>query len=149
MEIVLLIVLVYIVLSILEKRSEHTEHVTKESRDYPKVSYIKPGSTPKELAKALGVSDKTLRAWLRKTYPRHSVQKGDWWYLTEDQIRAAKIKFKYSKGRKRRIVGSRRKVKPLGDPKSNLDPISYTKYVACPVCGNQRMYRKNMGTCCE
>jgi hypothetical protein len=46
--------------------------------------------TPDELAGELEISGKTLRAWLRRTYPRHDVDESTRWLLTHDQIAAAR-----------------------------------------------------------
>lgn len=46
--------------------------------------------TPLELAAQLGVSAKTLRAWLRRQYPRSPIEHGQRWYLDADQVAAAR-----------------------------------------------------------
>lgn len=46
--------------------------------------------TPVELAAELGISDKTLRQWLRTTYPRPRGSEGASWVLTPEQIDAAR-----------------------------------------------------------
>jgi hypothetical protein len=46
--------------------------------------------TPSELARELGISPKTLRAWLRETYSRKPHERYERWRLTEEQIRAAR-----------------------------------------------------------
>ena len=46
--------------------------------------------TPNQLADELGISAKTLRAWLRRNWPRSVAERGTEWELTIDQIRAAR-----------------------------------------------------------
>jgi hypothetical protein len=46
--------------------------------------------TPVELAAELGISDKTLRQWLRTTYPRPRGSEGASWVLTSEHIDAAR-----------------------------------------------------------
>jgi hypothetical protein len=46
--------------------------------------------TPSELAQELGISPKTLRAWLRETYSRRPHERYERWLLSEEQIRAAR-----------------------------------------------------------
>jgi hypothetical protein len=46
--------------------------------------------TPNQLADELGISPKTLRAWLRRNWPRSVGQRGTEWELTIEQIRAAR-----------------------------------------------------------
>jgi predicted site-specific integrase-resolvase len=48
---------------------------------------------PEELAKALGVSGKTLRGWLRRRFPRAAAEKSKWWTLTSAQEEAARLRF--------------------------------------------------------
>ncbi len=48
---------------------------------------------PEKLAAKLGISGKTLRAWLRRTYPRKPVLKGVSWILTDEQIQAARARW--------------------------------------------------------
>jgi hypothetical protein len=48
---------------------------------------------PNDLATQLGVSAKSLRAWLRRTYPRSSVDHSTRWNLTETQLAAASAHF--------------------------------------------------------
>ena len=49
--------------------------------------------TPGELAIELGISPKTLRAWLRETFPRPASQKNTSWLLTPEIVRAARARF--------------------------------------------------------
>ncbi len=49
---------------------------------------------PEELATRLGVSGKTLRAWLRSRYPRSDVERGRRWNLTQAQVAAATSHFR-------------------------------------------------------
>ena len=51
---------------------------------------------PDQLASQLGVSGKTIRAWLRKNFPRPPVDKGQPWSLTEEQVVAVRNHFKQS-----------------------------------------------------
>lgn len=46
--------------------------------------------SPVRLSAELGISDKTLRAWLRREFPRHLGDKGSSWWMTPDQIAAAR-----------------------------------------------------------
>jgi hypothetical protein len=48
---------------------------------------------PNDLATQLGVSAKSLRAWLRRTYPRSSIDHSTRWNLTETQVAAASAHF--------------------------------------------------------
>ena len=45
---------------------------------------------PGELAAELEISGRTLRRWLRDTYPRSASEKGSQWDLTHDQVAAAR-----------------------------------------------------------
>lgn len=49
--------------------------------------------TPNRLAAELGISPKSLRAWLRRTYPRPESQKHSEWYLTPDVVAAVRAHF--------------------------------------------------------
>jgi hypothetical protein len=49
--------------------------------------------TPSVLADELGVSPKTIRAWLRHVYPRDPAAAWTEWSLTEDQVDAARERF--------------------------------------------------------
>jgi hypothetical protein len=48
---------------------------------------------PNDLADALGIDGRRLRAWLRQTYPRPRREHGSSWMLTDEQIAAAKVRF--------------------------------------------------------
>lgn len=48
---------------------------------------------PEELAKALGIGGKKLRAWLRECFPRPTNEKGGAWSMTPAQIKAAEEHF--------------------------------------------------------
>lgn len=48
--------------------------------------------TPKDLARELGVSSKTIRAWLRIEYPR-AAEHGLAWHLDQDQAAAVRARF--------------------------------------------------------
>jgi hypothetical protein len=48
-------------------------------------------TTPTELAGELGISPKTLRTWLRATYPRF--EPGRRWELSPDQVQAARTRW--------------------------------------------------------
>lgn len=54
-----------------------------------------------ELAAELVISDKTLRQWLRTTYPRHVGARGTSWLLTQEQIDAAKGRWSMGRVRNR------------------------------------------------
>jgi len=49
--------------------------------------------SPNQLADELGISPKTLRAWLRREYPRDTAAKWSSWELTIDQIAAARARW--------------------------------------------------------
>jgi hypothetical protein len=49
--------------------------------------------SPDELAHELGISPKTLRAWLRERYPRPAHIKNTPWQLTAAQIESARARF--------------------------------------------------------
>ena len=49
--------------------------------------------TPPDLAIELGIDPKTLRAWLRKTFPRSRLDHGQPWWLSPDQVAAARGHF--------------------------------------------------------
>jgi hypothetical protein len=46
--------------------------------------------TPDQLAAELGITPKTLRAWLRRNFPRSAAQKGSSWTLTRKHANAAR-----------------------------------------------------------
>ena len=48
------------------------------------------GYTPTDLAEELGISPKSLRAWLRTNFSRPADAKGSRWVLTADQEKAAR-----------------------------------------------------------
>lgn len=48
---------------------------------------------PEALARELGISGKTLRAWLRKRYPRSAAARYQRWVLTGSQVEAARRRF--------------------------------------------------------
>jgi len=50
-------------------------------------------TTPKMLAKELGINPKVLRAFLRREFPRPTSEKNTSWRLTEKQIAAATSRF--------------------------------------------------------
>ena len=49
--------------------------------------------TPRELADELGISPGTLRAWLRRRYPRPGGGRRGRWHLTDDQVAAARARW--------------------------------------------------------
>jgi hypothetical protein len=58
----------------------------------------KPDNTPQgvrpvDLAKDLGINPKSLRAYLRRAFPRASKEKNTSWYLTDAQVEAATKNF--------------------------------------------------------
>jgi hypothetical protein len=48
---------------------------------------------PTTLAASLGIAPSTLRAWLRRAYPRSEAERGAPWTLNPDQIEAARLRF--------------------------------------------------------
>jgi len=51
------------------------------------------GTRPEELAAELGISPKTLRAWLRDQFPRGAGEHGGPWFLTHQQVSAARQRY--------------------------------------------------------
>ena len=51
--------------------------------------------TPVSLAKQLGVSDKAIRAWLRRERPRPEVEKGTRWVLSQADVSAVRDRFSW------------------------------------------------------
>src|SRR5690349_1083297 len=49
---------------------------------------------PNDLAEELGVPGKSLRDWLRATYPRSSAEHGMSWWLNPEQVTAARAAFR-------------------------------------------------------
>jgi hypothetical protein len=50
-------------------------------------------TTPKMLAKELGIDPKALRGYLRKAFPRSAKAHNTSWHLTESQIEGARARF--------------------------------------------------------
>lgn len=50
--------------------------------------------TPDQLAADLGISPKTLRAWLRRKFPRSLVEMNERWELSERQVEVAQLHFR-------------------------------------------------------
>lgn len=48
---------------------------------------------PTTLAADLGIAPSTLRAWLRRTYPRSEAERGAPWTLNPDQVEVARLEF--------------------------------------------------------
>ncbi len=48
---------------------------------------------PTTLAANLGIAPRTLRAWLRRTYPRSEAERGAPWTLNSEQVEAARLEF--------------------------------------------------------
>lgn len=48
---------------------------------------------PTTLAADLGIAPSTLRAWLRRTYPRSEAERGASWTLNPNQVEAARVEF--------------------------------------------------------
>lgn len=46
--------------------------------------------SPETLARELGIPVKSLRTWLRRTFPRHSSENGSSWDLTREQVVAVR-----------------------------------------------------------
>jgi hypothetical protein len=61
---------------------------------------------PKELARELGISPRTLRAWLRMTYPRDARDGGRPWVLTGAQRGCPRGRFGRVADRLDRIDGA-------------------------------------------
>jgi hypothetical protein len=70
--------------------------------------------TPNQLADELRISPKTLRAWLRRTYPRNDSEKWSEWELTQEQIKAARERWAQDASETSAIV--RTVTRPLRDP---------------------------------
>jgi hypothetical protein len=51
------------------------------------------GMRPKDLAEELDINPKSLRAFLRREFPRDSKEKNTSWYLTDAQVEAARDHF--------------------------------------------------------
>lgn len=51
------------------------------------------GMRPKDLAAELSVNPKSLRAYLRRAFPRKTEAKNTSWYLSPDQVTAARENF--------------------------------------------------------
>src|SRR5687768_14915092 len=49
--------------------------------------------TPVRLAAQLSISDKTLRRFLRRRFPRHRGDHGSAWFLTDEQVAVARQHF--------------------------------------------------------
>tara|TARA_B100000700_G_C15037968_1_gene853749 strand:+ start:2589 stop:3032 length:444 start_codon:yes stop_codon:yes gene_type:complete len=147
MEVLVLILIGYIILTFFDKKSDNTQYPTPSQN-----TKYKNAVTPNELAKKLGISPRTLRQWLRENYTRPLSQKNERWYLTDIQIEAATNHFTRTRKTQRR--GKRRnkynpgqyKRKPKVSPESYLDPISWESFVICEYCGSEN--RKEV-TCCK
>jgi len=50
-------------------------------------------TTPNELARELGISPKTLRAWLREQFPREECLKWTDWEVTPEMAEVARRKW--------------------------------------------------------
>ena len=74
--------------------------------------------TPEQLAAELGISAKTLRAWLRGTFPRPVAQRGSNWTLSPEHIAAAR---EWRAGRRRQSPRS-----PASRP-SPIAPVTASK----------------------
>jgi len=51
------------------------------------------GMRPVDLAKELDIDPKRLRGWLRKEFARDPEKKNTSWYLTDEQVEAARERF--------------------------------------------------------
>jgi hypothetical protein len=67
------------------------EQQRDRSLDWDQTGYV---MEPNDLAVQLGVTPKSLRAWLRRTYPRTGVDHNARWHLTETQVAAARAHFR-------------------------------------------------------
>jgi predicted site-specific integrase-resolvase len=47
--------------------------------------------TPADLARDLGLSDKTVRDWLRRRYGTLASRNESRWHLTEDQVESVRL----------------------------------------------------------
>jgi hypothetical protein len=56
---------------------------------------VKDDATPTTLAEELGISPKTLRAWLRARYPQAAPGQGGRWTLSVGQVEAARARWAY------------------------------------------------------
>ena len=65
------------------------------------------GTQPEELAARLGISGKTLRAWLRREFPRRPGERGTNWYLTHHQVSIARGRFSQARGQGRALGSPR------------------------------------------
>lgn len=54
---------------------------------------------PDVLAKELGISSRTLRDWLRHEFRRSAAEHGAAWFLTDQQVRSARLRFALSRPR--------------------------------------------------
>ncbi len=146
MEVLVVILIGYLLLTFFDKKSDNTQYPTSsQSTKY------KNAVTPNELAKKLGISPRTLRQWLRENYTRPLSQKNERWYLTEVQIEAATSHFARTKNRntqrrRNKYRPGQYKRKPKGSPESNLDPISWESFSVCEYCGSEN---RGEVTCCK
>ena len=67
---------------------------------------------PAELAAQLGVDPKSLRAWLRRTYPRSAVDHSTHWFLDEAQVAAARARFSGAGAGQREPASSAKSMAP-------------------------------------
>jgi hypothetical protein len=74
---------------------------------------------PNELAKTLGISGKTLRGWLRRTFPRPDNQKGSAWVLPAEHVSAALRQ--WSTGSSSKVVGATADFKPRNTSRADSD----------------------------
>jgi hypothetical protein len=71
----------------------------KAKVEIPEVVEVEPteetpeGMRPKDLAGELGINPKSLRAFLRRAFPRTVEAKNTSWYLTDAQVEAARAQF--------------------------------------------------------
>lgn len=70
---------------------------------------------PEELAAELGINGRTLRGWLRTTYPRNPSERGSSWDLTAAQITAARTRWSGKMVREAVLAGATRPITPAGD----------------------------------
>jgi hypothetical protein len=77
----------------IESNGEDRTRVQQRDRclDRDQTGYV---MEPNDLAVQLGVTPKSLRAWLRRTYPRTDVDHNARWHLTETQVAAARAHFR-------------------------------------------------------
>lgn len=70
-----------------------TKAKTKEKVEEKPETEAPEGMRPKDLASELNLNPKSLRAYLRRAFPRTTEAKNTSWYLSADQVKAARENF--------------------------------------------------------